>query len=87
METKTNTEIETFHTLDLQEGEKIYDSAFVIRKQRWGTYVSHALSGRQLITGTTEEIVEKATRFYLKGEQEGWPESEIVHEGTVGGKL
>ena len=30
-----------------------------------------------------------ATRFYLKGRQEGWPEesNRVINDGVVGGKL
>lgn len=43
--------------------------------------------GKGLITSLTEEECVSATRFYLKGCQDGWPDDTIKHEGTVGGKL
>jgi hypothetical protein len=44
--------------------------------------------GKGLITALTEEECVKATRFYLKGLQEGWDDANIVkHDGIVGGKL
>jgi len=79
--TKTNQPPETFGP---------YDEAFMVRKQRWGTYVSCALKDdRTLITSLTLENCVAATRFYLKGLQEGWIDEEQarVYEGTVGGKL
>jgi hypothetical protein len=70
----------------------IYDEAFVVKKQRWGTHVSYSLMDDQaLITSLTLESCVAATRFYLKGLQEGWDafgtESPRSYEGTVGGKL
>ena len=74
---------------DIQE---IYDEMFVVRKQRWGTYVSYSVADDQpLITSLTQELCVAATRFYLKGEQEGWDaigaESSQAYDGAVGGKL
>ena len=70
----------------------IYDETFTVKKQRWGTHVSYSLTDdRELITSLTLESCVAATRFYLKGLQEGWEafgtESSVAYEGTVGGKL
>jgi len=68
----------------------IYDEAFTVKRQRWGTHVSYSLTDNQaLITSLTLESCVAATRFYLKGLQEGWEEDKNarVYEGTVGGKL
>jgi len=43
--------------------------------------------GKQLVTSFTEDECIKATRFYLKGRQEGFSEPEVIHDGTVEGKL
>jgi hypothetical protein len=67
-----------------------YDEAFLVRKQRWGTHVSYSLTDNQaLITSLTLENCVAATRFYLKGLQEGWIDEEQArtYEGVVGGKL
>jgi len=66
-----------------------YDNSFIIEKQRWGTYISKDLEGKPLVTSLTEEICLKATRFYLKGVQEGWADSNTSksYDGVVGGKL
>ena len=69
-----------------------YDETFTVRRQRWGTHVSYSLTdNRELITSLTLESCVAATRFYLKGEQEGWDaigaESSQTYEGVVGGKL
>jgi uncharacterized membrane protein len=68
-----------------------YDETFTVRKQRWGTYVSCLVAeDRELITSLTLEICVAATRFYLKGLQEGWGDSADgarKYDGVVGGKL
>lgn len=68
---------------------KVYDDSFTIEKMRWGTYTSVGLDGKRLITSLTEELCISATRFYLKGLQEGWPEAEDArtYDSYVGGKL
>ena len=54
----------------------LHDNAFYVKKQRWGTYVSYrAETDQPLVTSLTEELCIHATRFYLKGLQEGWPVS------------
>jgi hypothetical protein len=67
--------------------KELIDECFYVQKQRWGTWISENLEGKQLVTSFSKEQCLYATRFYLKGLQEGFSESEIVHEGTVGGKL
>ena len=67
--------------------DKVYDDAFTVKKQRWGTFVSHGLDGGALITSMTEEECIHATRWYLKAKQEGFPETDAKYESTVGGKL
>ena len=62
------------------------DDAFYIKKQRWGTWVSYGKEDKPIITSLTEEQCISATRFYLKGRQEGFTESQ-TYEGVVGGKL
>jgi hypothetical protein len=68
-----------------------YDESFVVRRQRWGTYVSYSVEDdRPLITSLTQERCVAATRFYLKGLQEGWPDSvdgARTYDSVVGGKL
>jgi hypothetical protein len=62
------------------------DDAFYVEKKRWGTYQSYDKNGKELVTSLSEEQCISATRFYLKGRQEGFTESE-TYEGVVGGKL
>jgi hypothetical protein len=66
---------------------KLYDNCFYVQQKKYGLWYSNDVEGNGLITSLTEEQCISATRFYLKGRQEGWPEPEKVHEGTVGGKL
>ena len=79
--TNNNPQLETFGP---------YDEAFLVRKQRWGTHVSYSLmDNRELITSLTLESCVAATRFYLKGLQDGWADSVSgrTYDSAVGGKL
>lgn len=66
---------------------QVYDDAFTVTKQRWGTFVSHSLDGEALITSLSLEGCVSATRWYLKARQEGFSDRGQVYDGTVGGKL
>ena len=76
---------------ELEEGEKIYDDAFVVRKTRFGLYHSIGVDGRKWITGMTEKAVVFGTRFNLKAEIDGtlWdgPNVRVIGSSIVGGKL
>jgi len=68
----------------------LIDDAFYVEKQRWGTWDSYDKDGKALLTSLTEEECIRATRFYLKGVQEGWNNTESVvksENSVVGGKL
>jgi len=68
--------------------KKLYDDAFYVYKKDYGLWDSVDKDGKGLVTALTEEACVRATRFYLKGLQEGWDDANITkHEGTVGGKL
>jgi hypothetical protein len=67
--------------------KKLIDDAFYVDERKYGLWYSTDKDGNGLITSLTEEQCISATRFYLKGRQEGFSEPEKVHEGTVGGKL
>lgn len=67
--------------------KELIDDAFYVEKQRWGTWVSENLAGVSLVTSMTKEFCIDATRFYLKGLQEGFSAPESVHDGIVSGKL
>lgn len=66
---------------------KLYDDCFYVQQKKYGLWHSTDKDGKGLITSLSEELCVAATRFYLKGRQEGFPEPEKVHEGVVGGKL
>lgn len=71
----------------MEEKRRLVDDCFYVQEKRYGLWDSTDLDGKGLVTSLTEEQCVQATRFYLKGRQEGWLEPEKVHEGTVGGKL
>ncbi len=52
------------------------DNSFYVEKKRWGTYQSHYPDGKGIITSLTEELCISATRWYLKGLQEGFNETQ-----------
>lgn len=66
---------------------KLYDDCFYVQQKKYGLWYSTDKEGNGLITSLSEDLCVSATRFYLKGRQEGFPEPEKVHEGVVGGKL
>jgi hypothetical protein len=66
--------------------KKLIDDCFYVEQKKYGLWDSTDLEGKGLVTSLTEEQCISATRFYLKGLQEGFPETK-THEGTVGGKL
>jgi hypothetical protein len=64
------------------------DDCFRLEEKRWGTWDSYDKDGKCIITSLTKENCISATRFYLKGKQEGSLEnSEVKYDGVVGGKL
>ena len=63
------------------------DDAFTVFKSNIGTWRSYDAEGNPLITSPTEEACVSATRFFLKGKQEGFTPSGVSYAGTVGGKL
>lgn len=75
----------------LEEGEKVYDDAFVVRKTRYGLFNSIGLDGRKWVTALTEEACVYGTRFNLKAEIDGtlWdgPNVRRLGKAVVGGKL
>jgi hypothetical protein len=71
----------------IMEEPKLIDDCFYVEEKKYGLWHSWDKDGNGLITALTEDQCVSGTRFYLKGRQEGWPEPEAVHEGTVGGKL
>jgi hypothetical protein len=66
--------------------KKLIDDAFYVDEKKYGLWYSTDKDGNGLITSLTEEQCISATRFYLKGRQEGFSESK-TYESEVGGKL
>ena len=66
--------------------ENLYDDVFYVDKCSWGTYKSYDKEGNALVTSLSEEQCISATRFYLKGRQEGFTES-TTYTSKVDGKL
>ena len=66
--------------------KELIDEAFYVEKKRFGTYQSYDKEGNGLVTSLSEEQCISATRFYLKGRQEGFSTSR-TYESKVGGKL
>jgi hypothetical protein len=88
--TKTKTESQAAKVLQWvtkPEEAEVYDEAFWVRKQRWGTFVSVGANDLDIITALTEEQCIAMTRGYLKQKQEGFPDDTTSYTGVVGGKL
>ncbi len=66
--------------------KKLIDDAFYVEQKKYGLWDSTDLEGKGLVTSLTEQQCISATRFYLKGRQEGFSESK-TYESEVGGKL
>jgi hypothetical protein len=66
--------------------KKLIDDCFYIQQKKYGLWYSTDKDDNGLITSLTEDQCVSATRFYLKGRQEGFSESQ-TYEGQVGGKL
>lgn len=64
----------------------LYDGAFYVEEKKWGTWCSYDKENKELITSLTKENCVDATRFYLKGKQEGFEETNS-YSGKVDGKL
>ena len=66
--------------------KKLIDDAFYVEQKSYGLWDSKDKDGNGLVTALTEDACIRATRFYLKGKQEGFDTAKS-YEGTVGGKL
>ena len=67
--------------------KKLIDDCFYVEEKKYGLWSSEDKDGKGLVTALTEESCISGTRFYLKGLQEGWGDSDVKYDGTVGGKL
>ena len=65
--------------------KKLIDDCFYVEKARF-LWHSRDKDGNGLVSAMSEQACILATRFYLKGKQDGWGETKS-YSGTVGGKL
>lgn len=71
-----------------QPNHELIDDAFYVQQTPYKIWHSFDKNGKGLITSLHREGCIAATRFYLKGCQEGWTDQTVTtYEGTVGGKL
>jgi hypothetical protein len=66
--------------------KKLIDDAFYVDEKKYGLWYSTDKDGNGLITSLTQEQCISATRYYLKGRQEGFAESK-TYDSEVSGKL
>lgn len=66
---------------------KWIDDGFELVHSRFGTWVSFSKEGNKLVTSGSETSCLNATRFYLKGLQEGFTGRSQSYDGVVEGKL
>ena len=66
--------------------KELIDEAFYVQETPYKIWHSFDKDGKPLITSLHRHTCIDATRFYLKGCQEGWTDTKS-YEGTVGGKL
>ena len=55
--------------------KKLYDDAFYVEEKMYGLWSSTDKEGNGIITSLTEDQCVTATRWYLKGLQEGFEET------------
>ena len=70
---------------NIMTDKKLIDDVFTVEKARF-LWHSKDKDGNGLVSALTEQACITATRFYLKGKQEGFSDTKS-YEGTVGGKL
>ena len=73
--------------MDLENNDFWIDECFRVQRGKIGLWYSYDKENNGLITALTKEKCISATRFYLKGRQEGWDMPSITYDGVVGGKL
>jgi len=69
--------------------KQLIDNAFYVEEKKYRLWQSHYPDGRGLITSLNEEECIRASRWYLKQQQEGaFDNVEVkVYDETDGGKL
>lgn len=58
-----------------EQNREMIDDCFYVEEKKYGLWDSYDKDGKCIITALNEEECVRATRFYLKGQQEGWPDS------------
>ena len=58
------------------------DDAFRVEQKKYGLWDSYDKDGKCIITALHEGECVRATRFYLKGLQEGWGDANIKTYST-----
>lgn len=66
--------------------KQLIDNAFYVEEGFGKTWKSFDKDGNPLVTSLTSESCISATRFYLKGKQEGFTQT-VTYSGKVDGKL
>jgi len=66
--------------------EQLYDDCFYVEEGFGKTWKSYDKDGNPLVTSLTSKSCISATRFYLKGKQEGFIQT-VTYSGKVDGKL
>ena len=64
----------------------LIDDVFYVEQKKYGLWYSTDKEDNRLVTSLTEQSCIVATRYYLKGQQEGFFEFK-TYEGQVGNKL
>ena len=84
VEQVTKTQEET-----ISDTNKWIDDCFRAYKTEYCLWNRDKKDVRALVTALTEDVCIQMTRFYLKGEQDGWAghDSRVMNDGKVGGKL
>lgn len=78
---------ESKESSDSKQNREIIDDAFYVEEAKYKIWHSFNVEGKPLITSLSKEQCISATRFYLKGCQEGWQETDQKYDSIVGGKL
>jgi hypothetical protein len=76
----------TFKLMELKLENLYDDGAFYVEQSNWKTWKSFDKDGNALVTSLAQETCVAATRYYLKGKQEGWGKTK-TYSGKVDGKL
>ena len=76
-------------TKTMTEERELIDGVFYVWETRFGLWTTETTGGRKMLTALTKDIVVRATKWYLKCEQDGTLDlhTKVVNSGIVGGKL